>query len=801
MTVQTHVERIPGYCALCISRCGAIAVVEHGRFVALEPDPSHPTGQALCAKGRAAPELVYHQARLLYPLKRTRPKGDPDPGWQRISWDEALELTASRLRQLAEQHGPESVVFSMVSASTSAIADSQPWIQRLMRAFGSPNLCGSMELCGWGRGYASRYTYGIGMGTPGTHMPDLENAGCILFWGYNPSLARLSHATATVAALKRGARLIVVDPRRVGLASKADVWLRARPGSDGALALGIANIMIERGWYDRDFLRDWTNGPLLVRSDNGRLLTERDLSPAGSARKYVAWDEAAQGPLVYDPARRRYERDGAEPALFGEHKIATEQGIVICRSAFELCAELCRRYPAEAVEAICGVGRDQIESAARLLWESRPVSHFAWSGVEQQSNATQIFRAISVLYALTGSFDASGGNVLFPSVPAANIAGDELLSADQAARALGLPERPLGPSRWGWVTTDEVYRGVLEQRPYAVRGLVGFGANLLLAHSDVLRGRQALAALDFYVHADLFMNPTAELADVVLPVSTPFEREGLKIGFDVSPAAQSLVQLRRPVIEPRGEARADTEIVFDLACRLGLGDRFWEGDIDAAYRHQLAPSGVTLEALRENPGGLRVPLRTRYRKYAEEKDGVPNGFATPTGKIELYSETFLAHGYPPLPEHEEPLVGPLSRPDLAERFPLILTCAKSTQFCESQHRGLPSLRRRVPDPEVELHPAAAAERGIGAGDWVTVETPEGRIRARARLNESLAPGVACGQHGWWQACPEIGAPAYDPFGSDGANLNLIIGNAAIDPISGSVPHRAYLCQIRRDTPC
>jgi anaerobic selenocysteine-containing dehydrogenase len=801
MTVQTHVERIPGYCALCISRCGSIAVVENGRFVALEPDPSHPTGQALCAKGRAAPELVYHQDRLFYPLKRTRPKGDPDPGWQRISWDEALELTASRLRQLAEQHGPESVVFSMVSASTSAIADSQPWIQRLMRAFGSPNLCGSMELCGWGRGYASRYTYGIGMGTPGTHMPDLENAGCILFWGYNPSLARLSHATATVAALKRGARLIVVDPRRVGLASKADVWLRVRPGSDGALALGIANIMIERGWYDRDFVRDWTNGPLLVRSDNGRLLTERDLSPAGSARKYVAWDEAAQGPLVYDPARRRYERDGAEPALFGEYKIATEQGTVICRSAFELCAELCRRYPAEAVEAICGVGRDQIENAARLLWESRPVSHFAWSGVEQQSNATQIFRAISVLYALTGSFDASGGNVLFPSVPAANIAGDELLSAEQAARALGLPERPLGPSRWGWVTTDEVYRGVLEQRPYAVRGLVGFGANLLLAHSDVLRGRQALAALDFYVHADLFMNPTAELADVVLPVSTPFEREGLKIGFDVSPAAQSLVQLRRPVIEPRGEARADTEIVFDLACRLGLGDRFWEGDIDAAYRHQLAPSGVTLEALRENPGGVRVPLRTRYRKYAEQKDGVPNGFATPTGKIELYSETFLAHGYPPLPEHEEPLVGPLSRPDLAERFPLILTCAKSTQFCESQHRGLPSLRRRVPDPEVELHPAAAAERGIGAGDWVTVETPEGRVRARARLNESLAPGVACGQHGWWQACPEIGAPAYDPFGPDGANLNLIIGNAAIDPISGSVPHRAYLCQIRRGTPC
>ncbi len=116
-----------------------------------------------------------------------------------------------------------------------------------------------------------------------------------------------------------------------------------------------------------------------------------------------------------------------------------------------------------------------------------------------------------------------------------------------------------------FVTTDEVYRAIEEGYPYPVRGLVGFGANLLLSHSDSLRGRRALAALDFYVHADLFMNPTAELADVVLPVATPFEREALKIGFDVSAEAQSLVQLRQPVVEPRGESRADTEIVFDLA--------------------------------------------------------------------------------------------------------------------------------------------------------------------------------------------------------------------------------------------
>src|SRR5215813_13077601 len=166
MAVQNSTERIHSYCGLCIARCGSVAVVQNGRFVALEPDPSHPTGQALCAKGRAAPELVYHPDRLLYPLKRTRPKGEPDPGWQRITWEEALNLTATRLRQLAERHGPETVVFSLVSASASASVDATPWIQRLMRAFGSPNLCGSMELCGWGRIYATRYTDGIGMGFP-----------------------------------------------------------------------------------------------------------------------------------------------------------------------------------------------------------------------------------------------------------------------------------------------------------------------------------------------------------------------------------------------------------------------------------------------------------------------------------------------------------------------------------------------------------------------------------------------------------------------------------------------------------
>jgi anaerobic selenocysteine-containing dehydrogenase len=449
------------------------------------------------------------------------------------------------------------------------------------------------------------------------------------------------------------------------------------------------------------------------------------------------------------------------------------------------------------VESICGVARAQLEDTARLLWESRPLAYYAWSGVEMQTGSTQIARAIAQLCVLTGSFDSQGGNVLFPTVPSGDIVGNELLPPERRARALGLTERPLGPARWGYINTNDMYRAILEEQPYPVRGLVGFGSNLLLSHAESDRGRDALAALDFYVHADLFMTPTAEMADIILPVASCFETESLKIGFEGSAEAESLVQLRPRIVPPRGEARSDTEIVFELARRLGLGAHFWDGDIEAALRFRLGPSGISLTNLREDSRGTRMPLRTRYRKFAAQANGTARGFETPTRKIELYSETFLRAGYPPLPEFNEPLVSPISRPDLAERYPLILTCAKHTLFCESQHRGLPSLRRLAPDPEVELHPLAARERDIASGDWVAIETSRGSVRARAKMNETLSPNVVCGQHGWWEASSDLNLPGYDPFSEDGANFNRIIGNDAVDPISGSVPHRAYLCQVRR----
>jgi anaerobic selenocysteine-containing dehydrogenase len=164
--------------------------------------------------------------------------------------------------------------------------------------------------------------------------------------------------------------------------------------------------------------------------------------------------------------------------------------------------------------------------------------------------------------------------------------------------------------------------------------------------------------------------------------------------------------------------------------------------------------------------------------------------------VEFWSETLREHGHSPQPDFIEPRIGPVNAPDLAMRFPLVLTCAKPTLFLQSQLRALPSLRKRAIAPEVELHPETAVARGIAEGSWVQISTPAGDTRAKARFNASLDPRVVVGEHGWWQASAAAEAPGYDAFSSEGANFNLTIDPSIRDPISGTPSNRANLCEIR-----
>jgi anaerobic selenocysteine-containing dehydrogenase len=789
---SSHTVR--GFCALCTAHCAAIATVTDGKVVRLDADPDHPNGGVFCLKGKAAPELVYHPDRLDYPLKRARPKGDPDPGWQRVSWDQALDDIAQRLNVIRETHGARAVALAKGTGGGTSVSDAERWLSRFLSSYGSPNWVTTTHVCNWHKDTGFSYTFGVEIPTP-----DVANSNAFLLWGHNPSSTSLILAHDIVAAKKRGMKIVAVDPRRVGIAAQADVLLQVRPGTDGALALALIDVAIKEKLFDEDFIRQWTNGTFLLRADNGAVLTEADLTAAGSAERFVAWDELADTPVLYDPATGAFERAKVRPALTGAHRIATKDGdAVSCAPAFESLAALAARYAPEISAAITWVPAEKARQAAHLLAANRPVSMFMHNGVGQHTNATQTSRAIATFYALFGDFDRAGGNVVFPKAPLNAVSGKDFLPKEMALQRIGRERKPLGPpAKPGNCAAYDIFTAILEDRPYPVKALLNFGSNTIMSTGDSERARQAFRAVDFAVAAELFMTPTAELCDYVLPATSFLEMSNLSNDFKHRRQGRLHVQYRPAVVEPLAERRSDSWIVFQLAKRLGLGGNFWDGDIDAAYEYELAPTGMSLKELKASPGGVTMPVPARYQKYsAADKSGAPRGFNTPDKKVAIFSHAFVAHGFAPLPEYVEPMISPVSRPDIAEDYPLVLTNAKFTTYIHSQLRGLPSLRKVSPHPSADIHPETAARYGIADKAWMEIESPRAKIRAKARVTDAITPGVVCCQHGWWQECKSLELPGYDSYGTGSANPSLLIGSDIADPISGSLPHRSSLCRIR-----
>jgi len=766
--------KIQGFCALCKSRCGAVFVTEGGRLVAQEPDPSHPTGKALCIKGRAAPEIVYAEGRALYPMRRTAPKGAADPGWIRIGWDEALDEVASRLGAIRTAHGAESVAFGWTTPSGTAIADNIHWIERFTNAFGSPNVAYGTENCNWAKDYAHAFTTGQPIGEP-----DFDETGCVLLWGHNPSATWLDHATGVARARARGAKVIVIDPRRAGFASSADQWLRVRPGTDGVLALALAGEMISNGWFDAEFVRDWSNGPMLVRQDTGRFLRAKDLiaPPTGSYPDDLVGWSVDNVPVAFDLSEGRWRCASSLLQCDVAPSLDCSVGPVLCDTAFALFRALAAQTTAECAEEVCWVPAEQIRQTAKLIHDSGPLSYYCWSGISEHTNSTQTDRAIAIVTALTGSLEAPGGNRRFGRVKGANVTGADFMDAAQSAKCLGrISGSGLGPERDNWITSGQLYDAALDHTPYPIRALVDFGRNFLVTHGDGDRGAAALSALEFHVHMDVRVTDTARYADIFLPVNTPWERDALRIGFDGGPEAQSLVQLREAAIESRGESRSDAEIVFDLACRMDFGELFWNGDIEAGYNAMLAPLCQTAASLRAAGGRMSFPQVTGDRPYLDR------GFATPTRRLEIYSEQLHDAGEAPLPVW----VPPKSHSTDTNTYPLVLTSAKVVQFTHSAFRDVPSLRKRSPEPVLSISSELGMMRGLADGDDVVLTTPLGEVHLAVKFDEALHPGVVVVPYGW--------SDGLDP--QHRININRLIDDGRGDPISGATGLRSARCDIR-----
>ena len=777
-----------GYCTLCRSRCGSLNHVVDGRLVAVTANPAHPTGAALCAKGRAAPELVGSPRRLTKPLKRTGPRNSPSPGWIEIEWEEALQAVARRLGEIRARDGAEAVAFAVTTPSGTPMVDSFEWVERFIRVFGSPNLVYAVEICGWHKDYAHALTFGRGIG-----VPDYENTDTIVLWGHNPARTWLAQATRVADARRRGATVVVIDPKRSGSGEGADLWLPIRPGTDGALAMGAIRHLLETESFDQQFVREWTNAPFLVDRKAGRFLRASDLWHGGDSEAFVVLAGDGQ-PRPLDPRHQVAESDAHIDARL---ELRARDGRTLeCATAFCLLKSECAQYTVDRVSEITNVDSSDIARFYRLFGGSPRLVYHSWTGVGQHTNATMTERAIATLYAMTGATDRQGGNIWTVAPPARIVADYSLLDRVQQKKALGLDELPLGPPSRGWITARDFCRAVLDGEPYRVRALMSFGTNFAVSQADSSRNRRALQALDFHVHVDMFMNPTAQNADIVLPASMPWEREALKIGFEITQDAVELIQLRQTMLPPLGECRADYDIAFDLACRLGHKDAFFSGSVEAGWNYQLEPTGLTVADLRAAPEGIRVPQVLGERKYARRTDdGTVVGFSTPTRRVELYSELLASHGYSPLPGYTAP--AGVSSP-AADTFPLIMSTAKSAWYVHSSHRHVASLRRKAPDPGIEINPSTARARGIAAGDWVTVRTAKGQARLRARLYPALQDGVAIAEFGWWEDCPPLGRDGSPLTGAASSNINDALSDDDRDPVSGSVPLRAVACEISRE---
>jgi anaerobic selenocysteine-containing dehydrogenase len=449
---------------------------------------------------------------------------------------------------------------------------------------------------------------------------------------------------------------------------------------------------------------------------------------------------------------------------------------------FDALAERVKPCTPEWAEPITWVAADKIRAAARLFAQTRPAMLEWGCAIEHTPNCIQTIRAVSMLPALTGNIDVPGGWVFgmhglgrFPSLI-------ENLAPEVAAKRLGADRFKMLGGEGADLPAAHIptlLQAMREGKPYPVKAFLIFGNNTLTTYAGGKSVYDALMRLDFIVCADLFMTPTAELADIVLPAAAWPELDQLAglptVAANVVLAQQKVVQI--------GECMADEEIFVALARRMKL--TACTEPVRAVLDAQLAAGGLglTFEQLAAR-GSVKVPFR--YRKY---QDG---GFRTPTGRIELYATRLEQMGYAPLPHYEEPPESPLATPQVAEQFPLVLTSGgRISQFFNSEHRQIEKLRKAHRFPLAEIHPDTAAQHGITDGDWMWIETRRGRMRQKAKLTAGIDPRVINAEHGWW--FPEAGPP---DFGVWTANVNMLTDNAPpYDPAMGTYQLRALLCRV------
>ena len=704
----------------------------------VEGDPTNPITQGrVSIKFLELPAYNNSPERVIYPMKRDPKYRGDNSKWERISWDEAYDMIESETRRIQKEYGPESIMTFIGTGRD--VWHTVPKIT--FSAFESPNF--NYPHNGWSC-YGPRSSicvYVLGAGYPeldyATEFPELR---------YD----------APNYVLPKCALIIGKDP------------LVSNP--DGLFGHALVDMM-KRGTE------------LIVVDPRATWLATRakyflQLRPGTDAALYLAMCHVIISEDLYD-------HEFCDNWVYG----------------FEEFAERCAEYPPSLASSITGVPEQLIIDAARY-WATEKPGSMTWGlAVDEKVNGIQTAHLVLLMCAITGNLDVPGGVLLGGSDREAPTSwwGWEELDDDIKAKRLGAAEYPCVSTACSTTQCDIAMDAIRTDKPYPIKMTFTMSSNPIACPSaDPQMVDAAMHRPDFNVFADLTMTPScASYGDLFLPVASTGEKDGL-----VATHYGALTLFVAACVKGNqvGECKSDDEIMLDLGWRLNPSKFPWK-DLYEFLTWELNGYGIegTWEELRDSELGFVTPPY-EFEKYAyglQTWNGEP-GFGTQSGMVEAYCQRFADWGDDPMPYYEEPPYSPVSTPDLAEKYPFVLTTgARSWSYFHSEQRHIKRLRDLDPWPTVEMNPADLKRLGLVDGDWVYLENMFGKCRQKVRATPIIKEGTLMAKHGWWY--PEKGPDdtGHGSYGVFDANINQLVPHGLYGKMGFGSPFKCMICSVTK----
>lgn len=726
------VECVKSLCYFCHANCGVLAYVKDGDVIKIEGDPDYSNQGGLCCRGTSALLHVNHPARINHVLKRVGEKGEGK--WEKIPYDQGIQEVAEKINQIKAESGAEAV------ATAGGTTRTDDWARRrFMNQFGSPNGFHNALLCWIPTFMAETCVAGWS-----PFETDLGGAKCLILWGMNPGASSLPSMHGYTDLQKAGLKVIVVDPRYSETASKADLWLPLRPGTDAALALSMLHTIIYEGLYDFDFVRDWCDGFDELREH------VKDYTPEWAAPiTWLSADQIRTAARMYATNRPGCIQWGCTWDQIGRASTTGSHAIALIRA-------VCGNLEVPGGDGMPGPAMNYLTDEEMELNELLP----------EEQKAKQI-----------------GSNKFkLTSWP-----GYQLIS-DNAKRTWG---KTL-PAEWFCEAHGpSVFKAIITGDPYQIRALIVNATNPVNSYGDSKMTLQALKQCEFLVTVDYWMTPAALFSDYVFPAAGALERPTIVTHYG---ATDSLMGGRR-AIQPKYDRHTDMTFwrKLGLACGQDPANWPWETEEDA-YFHMMQGLGLPISCYNDFVDYFRM----YYPPLHQNKFITNGGFWTPTGKVECNSTILRELGYSGMPTYIGCIENEIDTPEIAEEYPIVLTTGGGFMpYHHSEHFQMQGMRFLYPDPYFSINPELAENLHIEHGDWCWIETRRGRIKMRANVEPVVDPRVVFVPRGWWFPERNGSEDLNNPFGCLESNTNVLtsVDDWDCDPMGGSWANRGLMCKV------